>query len=95
MTRRKFRRPRAGAAAPPAQGPLAGQVFVLTGTLDGMTREQAQEEIERRGGKVTGSVSRKTTVVVAGRDAGSKLAKATALGVRVVDEATFTAMLGI
>lgn len=83
------------APPPPAAGPLSGQVFVLTGTLEGMTRERAQEEIERRGGKVTGSVSRKTTVVVAGRDAGSKLAKATALGVRVVDEAAFTAMLGL
>ncbi len=73
-----------------APGPLAGQTFVLTGTLASMTREQAQDAIVARGGKVASSVSGKTSCVVAGRDAGSKLEKAKALGVRVVDEAEFT-----
>jgi DNA ligase (NAD+) len=66
---------------------------VLTGGLSKMSREQAKEEIERRGGKVSGSVSKKTDLVVAGVDAGSKLKKAHELGVKVVDEAGFIAML--
>ena len=59
-----------------APGPLAGKTFVLTGTLETMTREQAEEAIERLGGKVSGSVSKKTTGLVVGADAGSKLDKA-------------------
>ena len=58
-----------------------------------MPREQAKEEIERRGGKVSGSVSKKTDFLVAGEEAGSKLAKATELGVKVLTEAEFTALL--
>jgi DNA ligase (NAD+) len=74
-------------------GRFAGQVFVLTGTLAGMTRIEAQEAITARGGKVSGSVSKKTHYVVAGADAGSKLAKAASLGVTVIAEDAFAAML--
>ncbi len=73
-----------------AQGlPLAGQTWVLTGTLESMSREAAKERLEALGAKVSGSVSAKTTVVVAGPGAGSKLAKANELGVTVEDEASF------
>jgi DNA ligase (NAD+) len=81
---------------PPAQAEasaLSGKTVVLTGTLTLLSREQAKEEIERRGGKVSGSVSRKTDLVVAGEDAGSKLKKAAELGVKVVDEKAFLALL--
>ena len=70
-----------------------GMQFVLTGTMDSMTREEAKSAIEARGGRVTSSVSKKTSVVVAGRDAGSKLDKAKALGVRTIDESAFRTML--
>jgi DNA ligase (NAD+) len=76
-------------------GPLAGMVFVLTGTLPRLTREEAKAKIEAAGGKVTGSVSKKTTCVVAGQDAGSKLKKAAELGVPVVDEAGFLSMISL
>ncbi len=87
-----------GVTWPKVQGPrsagqFAGRVFVLTGTLAGMTRLEAQEAIVARGGKVSGSVSRNTDYVVAGTDAGTKLRKATELGIRVLDEAQFAAML--
>ena len=74
-------------------GPFAGKTVVLTGTLTQYSRESAKVEIERRGGRVSGSVSRKTDLVVAGEDAGSKLKKAQELGVRVVDENGFRELL--
>jgi DNA ligase (NAD+) len=76
-----------------AARPGAGKTFVLTGTLPGMTRDAATELIQSRGGKVTGSVSRKTDYVIAGADAGSKLAKAEALGIPVLDEAGLLKLL--
>ena len=78
---------------PPGEGPLAGQTFVLTGTLPDLTREQATAKIMAAGGKVTGSVSKKTSYVVAGESAGSKLANAERLGVPVLDEPGLLALL--
>ena len=74
---------------------MSGQVFVLTGTLPTMTRDEAGDLIRRHGGSVTGSVSSKTTYLVAGEKAGSKLTKAEKLGVPVLDEAALKDMLGI
>jgi DNA ligase (NAD+) len=76
-----------------ARAELAGKTFVLTGTLESLTREQAQEAVVRLGGKVSGSVSKKTDYVVAGAEAGSKLKKAETLGVAVLDEAAFLKLL--
>ena len=70
-----------------------GMTFVLTGTLERFTREEAAEMIEARGGKASGSVSKKTTYVVAGENAGSKLRKANDLGIPVLTEEKFAAML--
>jgi DNA ligase (NAD+) len=81
-----------GRAAAPAL-PLAGKTFVLTGTLPTLAREDAKEMIESLGGKVAGSVSKKTDWVVAGAEAGSKLTKATELGIPVLDEAGLLALL--
>ncbi len=77
----------------PSAGGLEGKVFVLTGTLEGMSRAQAKQAVEAAGGKVTGSVSRKTDYVVAGTAPGSKLLRAQSLGVEVLDEAAFIRML--
>jgi DNA ligase (NAD+) len=71
---------------PPGEGPLAGKTLVLTGSLPELTREQATERIVTAGGKVTGSVSRRTDYVVAGESPGTKLAQAERLGVAVLDE---------
>jgi DNA ligase (NAD+) len=69
-----------------AGGPLAGKTYVLTGTLPTLGRQEATELIEAAGGRVTGSVSKKTDAVVAGTEAGGKLEKAKSLGVEVIDE---------
>jgi DNA ligase (NAD+) len=79
---------------PPGEGPLAGKTFVLTGTLPDLTREQAADMIVSAGGKVTGSVSRKTDYVVAGDSPGSKLAQAERLGVTVTDEDGLRGLVG-
>ena len=73
---------------------LAGKTFVLTGTLAHFTRDEAKKMIEDAGGKVTGSVSKKTDYVVAGSDAGSKLDKAKELGVEVIDEKEMEKLAG-
>lgn len=75
-------------------GAFAGKIVVLTGTLSALSRDEARERIEAAGGRVTGSVSKKTDFVVAGSDAGSKLERARELGIEVLDEARFRAMLG-
>jgi DNA ligase (NAD+) len=82
-----------GAAREQAAQPLAGMTVVLTGTLPTLGRDQAKEMLEAAGAKVSGSVSKKTSYVVAGAEAGSKLAKAEELGVAVLDEAGMLALL--
>ena len=82
-----------GAPAPLANSPIAGKTFVLTGTLPTLTRDVAKQLIEALGGKVAGSVSKKTHYVVAGTEAGSKLDKARELGVTILDEAEFRELL--
>jgi DNA ligase (NAD+) len=78
---------------PPGDGPLSGLTFVLTGTLPTLTREQASERIVLAGGRVTSSLSKKTSYLVVGESPGSKLAKAERLGVPVLDEAGLRALL--
>ena len=82
-------------ASAPQNGPdLSGQTWVLTGTLESMTRDEASEKLRVLGAKVLGSVSAKTSVLVAGPGAGSKLTKAESLGVDVIDESALIALLG-
>jgi DNA ligase (NAD+) len=82
-----------GAPSAMANSPIAGKTFVLTGTLPTLTRDAAKDMIEALGGKVAGSVSKKTDYVVAGAEAGSKLDKAQALGVTILDEMQFRELL--
>jgi len=77
-----------------ADGELTGKQFVLTGTLPSMSRDQAKQLIEESGGRVVGSVSKKTDYVVVGADAGSKLEKARTLGIAILDEAGLVALAG-
>ena len=77
----------------PTDDRFQGMTFVLTGALSRFTRQEAQAHIEARGGKVSGSVSKKTTYLVAGEDAGSKLRKAQELGISVLTEEEFAALL--
>lgn len=82
-----------GEPAARAPQPLSGKTFVITGTLPTLSRDEAKDRVEAAGGKVAGSVSKKTDYVVAGTEAGSKLTKAQELGVAVIDEAALLAML--
>ena len=76
-------------------GPFEGMTVVVTGTLSRFSRAEAEEAVRNAGGKAAGSVSKKTSLVVAGENAGSKLDKANALGVEVIGEAEFLARLGL
>ena len=76
------------------EGPLTGRTLVVTGMLERFTRQEAEEAIQRAGGRASGSVSKKTDYLVAGAEAGSKLDKATKLGVEVIDEAAFEKLVG-
>lgn len=86
--------PRIARSVAAGPGPLSGKVVVVTGTLTSMSREEAKEAARAAGATVTDSVSRKTSLLVVGAEAGSKLRKAQELGVTVVDEASFLQMLG-
>ncbi len=76
-------------------GPLTGKIFVITGTLSKWSRKEAEELVEKAGGRAAGSVSKKTDYVLAGENAGSKLAKAEKLGIEVVNEETFAKLVGV
>lgn len=82
-------------APPPSSGPFSGATVVVTGTLEGFSREEAEALVRRAGGDVTGSVSKKTTYLLAGLNAGSKLAKAKELGVTILSESEFRTRLGL
>ena len=84
----------AGPEERPVEGPLTGSTYVITGTLDGFSRDEARKALEAKGAKVADSVSKKTTGVIAGENPGSKLAKAEQLGVPVLDEPALEKLLG-
>jgi DNA ligase (NAD+) len=73
---------------------IAGKSFVITGTLESMSRDEAKTKLQQRGGKVTGSVSKKTDYVIVGADPGSKADKARELGIETLDEAALLRLLG-
>jgi DNA ligase (NAD+) len=83
----------AGAEDRPVEGPLSGRTYVITGTLEGLTREEAKSELEALGAKVGDSVSKKTAGVIAGESPGSKLEKAKRAGVPVLSEDELKALL--
>src|SRR6266542_3454908 len=83
----------AGPEERPVEGPLSGSTYVITGTLEGFSRDEARKGLEAKGAKVADSVSKKTTGVIAGENPGSKLAKAEQLGVQIVDEAALEKLL--
>jgi len=85
--------PEPGESAEPAEGPLSGKTLVVTGTLPGFSRQEAEAAIRAAGGHPAGSVSAKTDYLVAGDKAGTKLAKAETLGVPVLDEDAFRELL--
>jgi DNA ligase (NAD+) len=85
--------PESERVTPAGPGPLTGRTYVITGTLASLTREEATTALERLGAKVTGSVSKKTTAVIIGEEAGTKADKARALGVPMLDEATLTELI--
>lgn len=91
----QFERTAPPAAPADSSSPFFGKTAVITGTLQGLSREAAQAELRKRGAKVTDSVSSKTDFLIVGADAGSKLAKAQKLGVRIVEEAEFKTLLGL
>ena len=84
----------AGEAERPVEGPLSGKSYVITGTLERWTREEAAAALEAKGARVTDSVSKKTAGLVVGESPGSKLAKAQRAGVEILDEAAFEALVG-
>jgi len=83
----------AGPEERPVEGPLSGSTYVVTGTLEGFSRDEARKALEAKGAKVGDSVSKKTSAVIVGESPGSKLAKAEQLGVPVLDEAAFERLL--
>jgi DNA ligase (NAD+) len=84
----------AGKAERPVEGPLTGQQYVITGTLERWSRDEAKSALEALGAKVSDSVSKKTTGVIVGESPGSKLAKAQKAGVPVLDESALAGLIG-